>query len=233
MADANQGPDGQGDLPALAGYEDALRDIVGLLEQARAAAGRSVNAIMTATYWGIGRRIVEQEQGGQERAAYGEALLGRLSADLTARFGRGFSARNLRQFRQFYLTWPPEQIWQTSSAKSPALSKAGTATQVPAVRSELANLASALPLPWSAYVRLMSVKNEHARRFYETEALRSGWTVRQLDRQIGSMFYERTALSKDKAAMLAQSADGHTATRKTRRLPPRRSKTRSCWSSSA
>jgi hypothetical protein len=151
------------------------------------AAGRSVNAIMTATYWGIGRRIVEEEQGGHERAAYGEALLARLSADLTDRFGRGFSRQNLQQMRQLYLAWPPEQTCQTASGKSPGLSGAAAASPVPAGRADLASLAAALPLPWSAYVRLMSVKNEHARRFYETEALRSGWTVRQLDRQIGSL----------------------------------------------
>jgi predicted nuclease of restriction endonuclease-like (RecB) superfamily len=62
------------------------------------------------------------------------------------------------------------------------------------------------PLPWSAYVRLLSVKNEHARHFYEAEALRSGWSVRQLDRQIDAQFYERTALSKNKAAMLTKGA---------------------------
>ena len=64
------------------------------------------------------------------------------------------------------------------------------------------DLANPFPLPWSAYVRLLSVKNQDARTFYETEALRSGWSVRQLDRQIGSQFYERTALSRNKAAML-------------------------------
>ena len=69
---------------------------------------------------------------------------------------------------------------------------------------ELPVLAQAFPLPWSAYVRLLSVKNSQARAFYETEALRGGWSVRQLDRQIGSQFYERTALSTNKAAMLAK-----------------------------
>ena len=95
-------------------------DIVALLETARRAAARSVNAVMTATYWEVGRRIVEFEQGGKNRAEYGEALLVRLSADLSAHFGRGFSRQNLQQMRQFYLSWPPEQIWQTVSGKSSA-----------------------------------------------------------------------------------------------------------------
>ena len=67
-------------------------------------------------------------------------------------------------------------------------------------------MSSCFPLPWSAYVRLLAVKNEHARRFYETEALQGGWSVRQLDRQINSQFYERTALSKNKVSMLAKGS---------------------------
>lgn len=70
----------------------------------------------------------------------------------------------------------------------------------------LDELAQVFPLPWSAYVRLLMVKDDHARQFYEAEALRGGWSVRQLDRQIGSQFYERTALSKNKAAMLVKGA---------------------------
>jgi predicted nuclease of restriction endonuclease-like (RecB) superfamily len=181
------------------GYEQVLTDIVGIIDQARTAAARSVNTVMTVTYWSVGRRIVEEEQGGQQRAAYGEALLARLSTDLTGRFGRGFSRQNLQQMRQFYLTWPPQQICQTASGKS---GSSGERAEIAAT-----GLPGMLSLPWSAYVRLMSVKNEHARRFYEAEALRSGWTVRQLDRQISSMYYERTALSKDKAAMLTSSGD--------------------------
>jgi predicted nuclease of restriction endonuclease-like (RecB) superfamily len=94
--------------------------------------------------------------------------------------------------RQFYQAWPATQIRQTMSGNS-SVSAQSLALSLPA---------QAFPLPWSAYVRLLSVKNDMARRFYETEALRCGWSVRQLDRQIGSQFYERTALSRNKAAML-------------------------------
>jgi len=166
-------------------YSAIRSEIVGLLEAARSAAARSVNAVMTATYWGIGRRIVDVDQGGQHRAGYGEQLIARLSLDLTQQFGRGFSARNLEQMRQFAIAWA---IPQTPSAEL----------------VDLNAMAKTFPLPWSAYVRLLSVKNEAARRFYETEALRCGWSVRQLDRQVNSQFYERTALSKNKAAMLQQ-----------------------------
>lgn len=196
----------------LDNYAAVHTDIVALLESARRAAARSVNALMTASYWEIGRRIVEFEQGGQERAEYGEALLLRLATDLSARFGSGFSRRNLQQMRLFYLAWPPEKIWQTPSAKSPTpqilqtpsgeSSREGTLQTVSEQSPDLSALAQAFPLPWSAYVRLLSVKNPQARTFYETETLRCGWSVRQLDRQVNSQFYERIALSHNKAAML-------------------------------
>ncbi|SMC21371.1 Predicted nuclease of restriction endonuclease-like (RecB) superfamily, DUF1016 family [Andreprevotia lacus DSM 23236] len=194
-----------------ADYVAVHTDIVTLLEAARHAAARSVNALMTASYWEIGRRIVEFEQGGQERAGYGEAMIKRLGGDLSRQFGRGFGWRNLAQMRTFYLAWPADQILQTLSAKSPApkirqtLSgdlAAGPVPGTPRQSIDLAALAQAFPLPWSAYVRLLSVKNPQARAFYETETLRCGWSVRQLDRQVGSQFYERTALSHNKAAML-------------------------------
>jgi len=156
---------------------------------------------MTATYWEIGRRIVEHEQGGKERAEYGVELLERLGSDLTARFGRGFSYPNLYKFRQFYLAFPGDEILSTLSIESKS-----AIPQTVSAGFSLAQIAARFPLPWSAYARLLAVKSEHARRFYETEALRGGWSVRQLDRQIDSQFYERTALSKNKAAMLTRGA---------------------------
>ena len=96
-------------------FANLSADIAALLEEARRQAARSVNAIMTATYWEIGRRIVEFEQQGAERAGYGEQVIDRLSADLTAKFGRGFSQRNLEQMRRFYVLW---KIPQTLSAES-------------------------------------------------------------------------------------------------------------------
>jgi predicted nuclease of restriction endonuclease-like (RecB) superfamily len=144
---------------------------------------------MTASYWEIGRRIVEAEQQGKRRAGYGEQLIARLSRDLTAQFGRGFSADNLENMRRFFFAYPQSAISEAVSRKL-----------------GLSELTRVFTLPWSAYVRLLSVKDDHARQFYEAEALRGGWSVRQLDRQIGSQFYERTALSKNKAAMLVKGA---------------------------
>ena len=96
-------------------YSGLVRDIGALLAAARRSSARAVNALMTATYWEVGRRIVEFEQRGELRAGYGQELLKRLSRNLTSRLGRGFSERNLEQMRLFYDGWP---ISQTASAKS-------------------------------------------------------------------------------------------------------------------
>lgn len=171
-------------------YQQIHDGIIRLVDTAHTETVRSINALMTATYWEIGRRIVEFEQGGEARAAYGTQLIERLSTDLSLRYKRGFSTRNLWQMRTFYLCFQYIKIPQTASAES----------------SLLIQLAKTFPLPWSAYVRLLSVKNPNARTFYEKETLRNGWSVRQLDRQIATQFYERTLLSHDKSTMLQQPA---------------------------
>jgi len=191
-------------------YAGLLLSIAKLLEQARRTSARIVNAILTGTYWEIGRRIVEFEQQGEKKAAYGEQVIDRLAEDLTARFGRGFGRRNLFQIRAFYLAWNPERIRQTLSGKSEIVQTPSAQfenamidkVQTPSAEFTLGELTSALSLPWSHYVRILSVDNPEARNFYEAEAIRGGWSVRQLDRQIATQFYERTALSKNKAAML-------------------------------
>jgi predicted nuclease of restriction endonuclease-like (RecB) superfamily len=185
-------------------YNNIRSEIVELLKTARSAAARNVNSIMTAVYWEIGRRIVETEQAGAARANYGDELIKQLATDLSAQFGRGFGVVNLSQMRRFFLAWPTKRIFQTPSEKSlmPML-----LNDIWAASSTITLFANQFPLPWSAYVRLLSVKIPEARAFYETETLRSGWSVRQLDRQIGSQFYERMALSQNKAAMLEKATN--------------------------
>jgi predicted nuclease of restriction endonuclease-like (RecB) superfamily len=183
-------------------YDALVDEIASLVESARRVAARSVNVLMTTTYWLIGQRIVEREQAGALRAAYGEQVMVQLAADLTTRLGRGYSVRNLRQMRAFYLGWA---IRQTASAELCGDSTTET-RQMSSAESEQARAVPQFPLPWSHYVRLLAVKNRSARTFYETEALRGGWSHAQLDRQIQSQFYERTALSRDKAAMLRKGA---------------------------
>jgi predicted nuclease of restriction endonuclease-like (RecB) superfamily len=190
-------------------YGGLIGGIAELLETARRTAARTVNALMTATYWEIGRRIVEFEQGGEKRAEYGEALLQRLAQDLNAKFGRGFSYPNVNKFRQFYLAFPSANILSTPSIEStesilstPSIELRRQKSQTPSGQLAVRNLSARFPLPWSHYVRLLSVKSALAREFYHGEALRGGWSVRQLDRQIASQFYERTAASRNKNAML-------------------------------
>lgn len=187
----------------LAGYSTALAEIVELLEDARRLASRSVNTIVTAAYWEIGRRIVEIEQKGKGKADYGKQVIDQLSQDLTVRIGRGFGRRNLFQMRAFYLAY--REIVQTSSAQLEGAPRPDTTPQrvlksLP--RLSDVRLPQAFPLSWSHYVKLLTVKNPKAREFYEAEALRGGWTIKQLNRQINSQFYERAALSRNKAAML-------------------------------
>ena len=206
----HQSPRRRSALSHDAPYQAVYGDVSKIIEAARESAARSVNAAMTAAYWLIGRRIVEFEQSGEDRAEYGAALIDRLAEDLTGQFGRGFSSQNVYSMRLFYLSYPPGQILQTLSGKL-ALPPRRHIFQTmsgkfdpPSAEAGFDDLLTAFRLPWSAYVRLLSVRNESARQFYESEALRGGWSVRQLDRQIGSQFYERTALSKNRAAMLTK-----------------------------
>lgn len=180
---------------AVAGsYVRFVADISQLLEHARQQAARSVNSILTATYWEIGRRIVEYDQSGQNRAAYGTDLLNRLSADLTKQFGRGFSVDNLETMRLFYRAYPAAQISETASRKSRISGTTSRNSQ---------ELTEQFKLSWSHYVLLIKrVRSCEARAFYEAEARCGGWSVRQLERQIDSQFYERTSLSRDKTAVL-------------------------------
>jgi predicted nuclease of restriction endonuclease-like (RecB) superfamily len=215
-----------------ADYDSVFSSVVELLDVARRASARVVNTLMTATYWEIGRRIVEHEQAGEKRADYGKELIQKLSRDLAQRFGRGFGVVQLAVMRQFFLTFSSTGIFQSLIEKSTGETSGGS--QQPILQSviekssqsavlapigqfnrrssvkfaraleHLGNIALAFPLPWTHYVRLLRVRNSHAREFYAREALAGGWSVRQLDRQINSQFYERTALSKNKVAMLVK-----------------------------
>jgi len=196
-------------------YVGLVNGIGELLQIARHATARVTNTLMTATYWEVGRRIVEFEQGGKRRAEYGEELLERLSRDLTSRFGRGFGVDNLENMRRFYVAVPENKISETISRKSLQKTFAEPSLGLDVVRNSeistrifsLDQLAAALPLPWSHYVALIKrTRSAEAFDFYHAEALRGGWTGPQLDRQINSLFYERTALSRNKAAMLKKGA---------------------------
>lgn len=188
-------------------YDVILEAMISLLEKARRTSARLLNSVMTATYWEIGRHIVEGEQKGEERAIYGDALIKRLAADLTMRFGRGFSERSLERYRAFYIAWGNPSTLLTESGKLQLANHPKSSTVLTELNSSMGhfaadNITGRFPLPWSHYVYLLSVKNTLAREFYEVEALRGGWSVRQLRRQIDTQYYERIALSKDKGRAL-------------------------------
>ena len=167
-------------------YGQLVTGISGLVDEARRVVVRSASSVIVSTYWEIGRRIVEFEQGGSARAVYGEELLRRLGRDLARRHGRGFSAPNLYKMRAFYLN---RQILSSPTIK----------LQTPV---ETSVTPESFPLSWTHYVRLMSVENLAARALYEAEAIRSGWSVRQLDRQISTQFFERVSASARPEEML-------------------------------
>jgi len=155
---------------------------------------------MVTAYWLIGQRIVEAEQGGKERAGYGERLLEDLSTRLEKRFARGFSVTNLRSVRMFYLTYRNREIQYPPGAefrKEPSLE-----IQHP-LGSEFTT-GFHPNLGWSHYRALMRVEKPEARGFYEQEAAVAGWSKRELERQIGSLYYERLLMSRDKKGMLKE-----------------------------
>ncbi len=153
-----------------------FEEIRGLINTSRNRVYSAVNTEMLNLYWNIGKIIMEIQQG-NERASYGDAVLEKLSKKLTNEFGKGFSSRNLRTMRKFYLTYP---IWKTVSAK----------------------------LSWSHYLELIKIEEEHKRTFYLIETTSCNWSVRELQRQIASLLYERLALSKDKDKVLELAQEG-------------------------
>ncbi len=164
---------------------------------------RYVNTALVATYWLIGRRVVEYEQKGKGRADYGQELLKKLSKDLTHTFGRGFSPDNLESMRRFYLEYKSE-ISETVSRKLNG-KKTETASRNSSTSLAIRQYSERFLLSWSHYRLLPRLDEPFKRDFYEAECIRGNWSVRQLDRQIQSMLYERTALSKRKMAVIAKA----------------------------
>jgi predicted nuclease of restriction endonuclease-like (RecB) superfamily len=208
------------------GYDSLLQAISQIVDTGRSQATRDLNSILSAIYWEIGRRIVAFEQQGKHRADYGERIIESLSHDLKARFGRGFGRRTLFQIRAFYLLYEAkvqtlfaqsqkpmdkEQKVQTLFAQFPKALNSYDVQIFQILSGELdpeyfQMLRRAFPLSWSHYIRFLAIKGATPREFYEAESLRNGWSVRQLDRQIATRFYERTALSRNKTGMLQKGA---------------------------
>ena len=178
MTNKNRSPQRSVEKTTPANPAEGLAPLLGTLRQliadSRQQVLRAVDVAQVQTYWHIGRHIVEFEQGGAQRAAYGQRLLPQLGQALSAEFGRGFDATNLRHMRGFYLAFPIRD----------------------AVRRELS---------WTHYRLLLRVDSPEARQWYVQEAVVQNWSTRALERQIGSLYYERLLLSQDKAAVTAEA----------------------------
>jgi predicted nuclease of restriction endonuclease-like (RecB) superfamily len=172
-----------------------FEEIRTILHQARQNALTAVNSAMVEAYWQIGRRIVEEEQKGEDRAAYGKKLLQALAQQLTQEFGKGFSVSNLEYMRKFYLTYGTRL--PTKSQTLSGILPAGVNQRSPL-----------LTLSWSHYVFLLGIKDSAERSFYELEAVQQNWSVRELKRQFNTSLYERLALSRDKDEVMRLAQHG-------------------------
>jgi len=184
---------------------DFYEQVSDLLASARRFAKRQLDRAIVSTYYEVGRMIVEREQKGQKRAQYGAKLIKGLSVYLTERYGKGFSIVNLKGIRKFYLVYA-SSIGQTLSALSEKnVSQTGIFDEN---AQKEQTLSAKFNLGWSHYQILMRIDNDDARHFYEIEATNQQWSVRQLQRQVGSSLYERLALSRDKDKVMALASKG-------------------------
>ncbi len=151
-------------------------DVKLIVEHGMREAYDKVNTVAVHTYWLIGKRIVDEEQHGQRRAEYGSRLITMLAKELSAEFAKGFSARDLRNYRQLYLSFSDLEIWYT---------------RVP-------------NLSWSHYRTLLSVTDDNARYWYIKEASAESWSVRTLARNVGSQYYHRLLQSPNKEAVVTE-----------------------------
>lgn len=155
------------------------QEIKELLYSAKNRVYQTINTTMTQTYFQIGKRIVEEEQGGETRAEYGSALLKNLSSELIKEFGKGYSEQNLKNMRQFYLIYQKRQT-----------------------------VSSEFKLSWSHYIFLTRIENIDERNFYEIESIENSWSLRELKRQFDSGLFERLKLSSDKQKVKELSLNG-------------------------
>lgn len=153
-----------------------VADIRQIIISGQEYAYNAASKAMVLTYWQVGRRIIEQEQEGKERAEYGKALMETLSGELTREFGKSYSKRNLQYFRKFYLAFPDREI----------------------VNACVHNL------NWTHFRSLLRVSDENARIWYMNEAANEGWSARTLDRNIGTQYYYRLLQAPQKEKVIAE-----------------------------
>ena len=174
--------------------EDFLRSVSNILEEARRSVKTAVNLSMVYAYYEIGRKIIEEEQQGKNRATYGTQLLKELYAYLTKIYGKGFSVGNLKNIRQFYKVFSTDQIGETVFSQFENLPTVSTGRK--------------FFLSWSHYLKLMRIDNVDERHFYEIESIKNNWSLSELKRQHDSSLYERLALSTDKEKVYRLALEG-------------------------
>ena len=193
--------------------EQLAERIEALVVEARKKISSTVNVAMVYTYFEVGRYIIEDEQGGKTRAEYGKGVLNGVSARLTAKLGKGWSAENLRQMRKFFVVYSDFQASGLENNEAEIqtggleIRNGGQATPFN-ISKKSATLQRKFVLPWTHYLILTHVANPDARSFYEIEASKQQWSKRQLQRQIGSGLYERLALSREKDEVMRLAMEG-------------------------
>ncbi len=183
-----------GATPDGADFTQLCEDACAIIEAGRNHAYRAANTAMVYSYYELGRRIVEEEQGGSARASYGSKLLDTLAAALTERYGRGFKRDNLKLIRRFYLVFSADEIGETAFPQF---------ADLPRTRE-----GRVFALSWSHYLKLMRIEDVNERHFYEIEAVRQGWSLSELKRQYDTSLYERLALSSDKQQVMSLASAG-------------------------
>ncbi|MCQ4635770.1 PDDEXK nuclease domain-containing protein [Anaerovorax odorimutans] len=173
-----------------------LENVSGILEKARKNAKTAVNLSMVYAYYEVGRIIVEEEQHGENRAAYGKKIIQELSEYLTNHFGKGFSVGSLKNIRQFYKVYSKDQIGETVFSQFENLPIVDTGRK--------------FFLSWSHYLKLMRISNIEERHFYEIESIKNNWSLNELKRQYDSSLYERIALSTNKDKVYQLALEGQT-----------------------
>ena len=177
---------------------DLFKRVVDILEQARGNVVRSVNINMVTAYWLIGREIVQEAQGGQDRAEYGKKVISKLSEQLTSKYGKGYSIVSLKNYRSFYQTYPD----RISEKSSPTGSQLELVHPKGSPKGSQLSYGFSSQLSWSHYRALMRINKPEAREFYEQQAIECGWSKRTLERHIQSQFFERMISSQHSQKML-------------------------------
>lgn len=185
----------QGTLPVQS-EEELFNVVSALIDESRKQIAKAVNTAMVYTYYGVGRYIVEYEQGGNARAEYGKGVLNRLSEQLNQKYGNGWSVETLTKCRKLYMVYSISSTMETKFAGTDLVHSVDQIHK--------------FVLPWSHYQIIMREEDPLARSFYENEAYNQQWSVRQLQRQVASSLYERLVLSRDKDEVMRLANEGQT-----------------------